>query len=93
MNPFIKTPVRKVRAFCDRGLFLFVGLFTGLIGDTTRGFARGLAGSLAFAAAAIFYALGKVASLKGLNVFHIKNSLSFIFSLIIRQGKALVKPE
>ena len=44
-----------------------------LICDTAAGLASGLAGSLAFAAAAILRALTQIAGLDGLNVFHGNN--------------------
>jgi hypothetical protein len=50
--------------------FGFFAVFARLIGDAAGGFARRLAGGLAFAAAALAAAFGKVARLDGLDVLH-----------------------
>ena len=56
--------------------FLLVSVFALLVGDAAAGLASGLAGSLAFAAAAVFGAVAQTAGLKRLDSFHDKNSIS-----------------
>jgi hypothetical protein len=51
------------------GLFLFLVLAL-LVGYTAACFARGLAGGLAFAAAALFGAFAEITGVQGLNMFH-----------------------
>ena len=58
--------------------------FTGLIGNTAGGLARGLAGSLAFAAAAVLCALRKVSGFNGLDSLHnICNSLNILIAKVL----------
>jgi len=52
---------------------LFLGALALLVCDTAAGFASGLAGSLALAAAAVLSAVAKIAGLKSLDVFHNSN--------------------
>ena len=57
--------------FTRSKLLVFVFLvFAGLVCDTAAGLASGLAGSLAFAAAAVLCAFAKVAGFKSDNSFH-----------------------
>ena len=56
--------------------FLLISVFALLVGDAAAGLASGLAGSLAFAAAAVFGAVAQTAGLKRLDSFHDKNSIS-----------------
>jgi hypothetical protein len=59
-------------------LFLVLAL---LVGDTAAGLARGLAGRLAFAAAAVLRALAQITGVQGLNMFHDHNPPSKDFIL------------
>ena len=61
-----------------------------LICDTAAGLASGLAGSLAFAAAAIFGALTQIAGFDGLNVFHNGNLHIKKFAIILTYSEIKV---
>ena len=54
-------------------LAFLLGAFALLVSDTTAGLASGLAGSLAFAAAAVLLAFAEIAGLNGLDVLHNKH--------------------
>ena len=51
-------------------LLAFLGVFTLLVCDTAAGLACRLAGSLAFAAAAVLGAFAQIAGFDGLDMFH-----------------------
>ena len=51
-------------------LAFLLGAFALLVSDAAAGLASGLAGSLAFAAAAVLGALAQIAGLDGLDVLH-----------------------
>ena len=64
-------------------VFLFgflLRVFASLVGDAAAGLARGLAGSLAFAAAAVLRALAKVAGFNGSNMLHMIFLLGMVFT-------------
>ena len=57
-------------AFCSVQLLAFLSAFALLVCDTAAGLACGLAGSLAFAAAAVLCALAEVAGVQSFDMFH-----------------------
>ena len=69
-------PKAAIFIWCKVFLLAFLGVFALLVGNAAAGLAGRLAGSLAFAAAAILRALAQIAGLDGLNVLH--NSTSRI---------------
>ena len=74
-------------------LFAFL-VFASLICNSAAGFASRLAGSLAFAAAAVLGALAKVLGLQGLNVVHHGTSVQWKYfdELILPDTKGKVNP-
>ncbi len=68
----LKMPPGKggITALCTWVLFAFF-ILASLVCDSAAGFASRLAGSLAFAAAAVFCAFAKIAGFNGFDVFHI----------------------
>ena len=64
-------------------LFRLFAVLALLIGDAAAGLARGLAGSLAFAASALFGALAEILRCDGFHVFH-KSKTSDIDRFISR---------
>ena len=67
---------------CDILFGFLLRVFALLVRNAAAGLARGLAGSLAFAAAAVFRALAEIAGLQCLDMFHLF-SLRFIFCPIV----------
>ena len=59
-------------------LAFLLGAFALLVSNAAAGLACGLAGSLAFAAAAVLLACAEIAGLDGLDVFHIMSLQSRI---------------
>jgi len=57
-------------AFQALQLLAFFSVLTLLVCNTAAGLASGLAGSLAFTAAAVLCAFAKIASLKSFDMFH-----------------------
>ena len=73
----------------DQSRKLLIGflVFALLIGDAAAGLARGLAGSLAFAAAAVLGAFTQIAGVQGLNVLHDKILPNTKFGLFYHSGQ------
>ena len=82
LSPF--SPLRSFKPFAVAGAqkesrpaaaifvcFLLIFVFAFLIGDTATRFTSGLAGRLAFAAAAVFRAFAKIFGCQSFNGFHI----------------------
>ena len=55
---------------CDILFGFLLRVFALLVRNAAAGLARGLAGRLAFAAAAVLRALAEIAGLQGLDMFH-----------------------
>ena len=75
-----KAPPKPGGAFF---LCLPISVFALLICNAARGLAGRLAGSLAFAAAAVLGTLAKIAGLNGVDVLHIANPPNFMSLTVI----------
>ena len=68
--------MKKGAAVCNtprRESVVLCSVFALLVSNSAAGLASGLAGCLAFAAAAVLLACAEIAGLDGLDVFHIMN--------------------
>ena len=84
MNDRIKNAADKGSIFANHRLF--IGVFAFLVSNTAAGFASGLAGSLAFAAATVFAGFAKITSFKSFDSFHGSFSFSFLKVPYIKIG-------